>query len=344
MTKVQGGSRQKTQMKSTIHNVYSVYSSASGPLRLRAFVCDNRVLSMQIELKAGPNDNNRRLDRILRKALPDHSLSLIHRLLRQGKVLVNGKVAAPDDRVQAGSIIQIESLLTSIKYKVNEKTIPPTPLPGIIWRGCGIIVFNKPAGLATHGLTSLDVLVNEHLANTLPPSLSFKPGPLHRLDKPTSGAIAFSESIDGARLFSRLLHEHRLVKTYLAIVEGHVSGRETWQDELVRDTNVQKTFATSGNGARNAITQVSPVFANSRYSLIEARIITGRTHQIRAQAAAHGHPLAGDRKYGGLRLPGESGFFLHAWKIEFNKNLIVAPLPELFLSRINALFGQKFTQ
>ena len=306
-----------------------------------------------VELHAGENDNGRRLDRILRKALPDHSLSLIHRLLRQGKVLVDGKAAGRETRVQTGNVIQIVIPLTDVTIPVNEKGSPPTlPLPDIIWQGCGIIVFNKPAGLATHGLTSLDVLVNDHFADALPRSLSFKPGPLHRLDKPTSGAIAFSETLEGARLFSRLLRERKLAKTYLAIVEGRVSAGETWQDALVRDRTVKKTFAAGGVGAQNALTRVRPVFSNDRYTLVEAQIATGRTHQIRAQAAAHGHPLAGDGKYGGQG--GAGGFFLHAWKIEFDGNtgelpdgflrLIVAPLPESFLSQIYALFGQKFTQ
>jgi len=297
-----------------------------------------------VALQAGQDDNNRRLDRVLRKALPDYSLSLIHRLIRQGKVLVDGKPAGAETRVQAGSIIQIPIKLTDSVIQVNKKSASPAPLPEIVWRGSGIIVFNKPAGMATHGQNSLETLVSAHFAGTLPPSLSFRPGPLHRLDKPSSGAIAFSQTLEGARLFSRLLREHRLAKTYLAIVEGRVSGEATWQDTLLRDKASKKTFASGGEGSQSALTRIRPVFANARYTLIEAQIVTGRTHQIRAQAAEHGHPLAGDKKYGGRLMPGASGFFLHAWKIEFGESLIVAPLPEAFLSRVNALFGQKFTQ
>ncbi|MDR1859235.1 MAG: RluA family pseudouridine synthase [Treponema sp.] len=297
-----------------------------------------------VELQAGQDDNGRRLDRILRKALPDHSLSLIHRLLRQGKVLVNGKPAGPETRVQAGSVIKIELLLTNTKQEVNKSGASPAPLPEVLWQGCGIIVFNKPAGLATHGLTSINTMVNENFAGTLPHSLSFKPGPLHRLDKPTSGAIAFSQTLEGAQFFSRLLRERRVVKTYLAIVEGVIPAGETWQDTLLRDRARKKTFTAGGAGAQCALTKIRPVFANDRYTLIEARIATGRTHQIRAQAAARRHPLAGDRKYGGRGILGERGFFLHAWKIEFNGNLVVAPLPESFLSRITAFFGREFAQ
>jgi 23S rRNA pseudouridine955/2504/2580 synthase len=302
---------------------------------------------MTIELKAGINDDGRRLDRVLRKALPDHSLSLIHRLLRQGKVLVDGKPASgPEKRVKKSEIITMELLVNPPKKAVNKKpvSIDPTLLE-ILWQGAGIIVFNKPSGIATHGQASLDTLVNAYLTGKLPPSLSFKPGPLHRLDRQTSGIIAFSESLDGARLFTRLLRDKKLKKTYLAIVEGCINRDETWQDDLTRNKDIKKTFITTGkvsyDKTQNALTIVKPLAYNDVYTLIEAQITTGRTHQIRSQAAAHGHPLAGDIKYGGKAITG--GFYLHAWKIEIPQKealssglpqLISAPIPKSFLSQI----------
>ncbi|MDR0494447.1 MAG: RluA family pseudouridine synthase [Treponema sp.] len=328
-----------------------------------------------MELKAGPNDAGRRLDRVLRKSLPDYSLSLIHRLLRQGKVAVNGIPAHPDDRVTAMSIIRLEanaaSSVNHIKPRINknaDSNVNCRPgrvyrdgllvncrcqrinkeggsvlLPEILMREAGIIIFNKPPGLASHGKDSLDALVKNWLADKIPPSLSFKPGPLHRLDRPSSGIIAFSESLEGARWFSRLLRERKVVKTYLAIAEGHIAGDELWRDDLVRNKNAQKTLAgNKTEKSKNAITTVKPLASNGSCTLIEARIITGRTHQIRAQAASHGHPLAGDRKYGALPFPG--GFCLHAWKMELCEQIegfpqpLTAPLPEAFLTRIQTLF------
>jgi 23S rRNA pseudouridine955/2504/2580 synthase len=300
---------------------------------------------MTIELKTGPDDAGRRLDRILRKSLPDYSLSLIHRLLRQGKVLVNDKRANPDDRIEPGMVIVLKTNVNYDFNKVNkiQKAPPALPLPEILWRGSGIIVFNKPPGLASHGKTSLDTLVKTWLTGKLPASLSFKPGPLHRLDRPTSGIIVFSESIRGATSFSRLLRERKLKKTYLAIVEGSISGDEEWQDELSRDATLKKTF--TGDKAvqtRHASTTVKALASNGLYSVIEAHIVTGRTHQIRAQAASHGHPLAGDVKYGGHRLSG-GGFYLHAWKMELEEGFegfpqpLIAPLPEAFRNFIEKI-------
>jgi 23S rRNA pseudouridine955/2504/2580 synthase len=290
-----------------------------------------------MELVTGENDKNRRLDRILRKALPDHPLPLIHRLLRKGQVFVDGKPSKAQDRLDCGAKISIPSL----KDAPKQASAHPLPSPNIIWEGPGLIAVNKPAGLEVHGLTacraggqiyphSLDAMVRSFLADKITPSLSFKSGPLHRLDKPSSGIVVFSTSIEGARLFSSLMREQKVKKTYLAIVEGNVKNEEIWEDELIRDKEKKTTFIArkDGEAGKPALTKIKPLSAEGNYSLITAEIATGRTHQIRAQAAAHGHPLAGDKKYGGH---GKDGLFLHAWKLEFLEYSIEAPLPEDFM-------------
>jgi len=299
-----------------------------------------------MELITGENDRGRRLDRILRKALPDHPLPLLHRLLRQGKVLVDGKRAKAQDRLEIGAKISIP-LKEAEKSSISERSTVRIPSPEIIWQDCGLLAVNKPAGLAVHGPTDdqaspgLDTMVRSFLAEKLPVSLSFRPGPLHRLDKPSSGIVIFSTSIEGARLFSSLMRERKVRKTYIAIVEGNVEKEEIWEDLLVRDKDKKKTFiskAVSGGG-KNAITKVKPLATASvkgtQYSLVTAEIATGRTHQIRAQAASRRHPLMGDRKYGGH---GKDGFFLHAWKIEFLSFSIEAPLPQAFKEKAEEIF------
>jgi len=277
-----------------------------------------------MELVTGENDKGRRLDRILRKALADYPLPLIHRLLRQKKVLVNGKPGKAQDRIDCGVKISISSLEEKQTRKPLIRQLPP---PEILWQGSGLIAVNKPAGLAVHGgSASLDGMVSSFLAEKLTSSLSFKPGPLHRLDKPSSGIVVFSTNIEGARLFSSLMKERKVRKTYLAIAEGNIKNEEIWQDELIRDKEIKKTFVSKTNtgGGKNAVTKITPLASDGKYTLIKAEIATGRTHQIRAQAAFHGHPLAGDKKYGGKKFGNGSGFFLHAWKLEFLEYTITA--------------------
>jgi 23S rRNA pseudouridine955/2504/2580 synthase len=130
-------------------------------------------------------------------------------------------------------------------------------------------------------------------------------------------------------------------------VEGYVENAEVWKDELFRDTKIKKTFTGNSGGdnsgrakGKTAVTGVSPLMANKSYSLVLLEIETGRTHQIRAQAASRRHPLLGDKKYGGRPLSG--GFLLHAWRLYLPPpfpSMIEAPLPENFKNKIKKLFG-----
>jgi 23S rRNA pseudouridine955/2504/2580 synthase len=313
-----------------------------------------------VTLTTAANDNGRRLDRILRKALPDMPLSAIHSLLRKGRVLVDGVPEQGSCRVRSGAAIQIPLDESDAGAAVPpEGQGAPNVYPHrlhILWEDGDLLVLNKPAGLAVHGSDSLESLARSYLAPKLPPSLSFRPGPLHRLDKPTSGIIFFSKSLEGARRFSALLRERRVRKTYLALLEGILRRDETWEDALIR--KLGKSFVSRGgapasgkNAPREALTRVCPLAhtAAAGFTLARLEIDTGRTHQIRAQAAARGHPLTGDRKYGGAAQQG--GFLLHAQSLELPGQTLPglprrleAPLPEHFRKRIEELFGAAFVR
>ena len=319
---------------------------------------------MPFRLTAAPDDDQRRLDRILRIALPGMPLSALHRLLRKGRITVDGIKAGPQQKIRAGQVIEIisenvphrdirppvcEPNREDKKLNFDFHSVPPRLYESklnIIYEGCGLLILNKPAGLAVHGEDSLDEQVQSYLAPKLNPSLSFRPGPLHRLDKPTTGLIVFSTSLNGARFFSAMLGERKIRKQYLALLDGAINNDETWEDDLLREGKTKR-----------AITKVNVIAASAKHSLILAEIPTGITHQIRAQASIHGHPLTGDRKYGS---PNKGPLLLHAWKLDFNNpdffhsepavlpstktsdppKSFEAPLPELFLERIERIFGK----
>jgi 23S rRNA pseudouridine955/2504/2580 synthase len=311
---------------------------------------------MPLILTAGTDDSGRRLDRILRKALRQTPLSAIHRMLRQGLVLVSGCKADAGRRVLSGETITVldtecEAHATE-PIKIEAKASDLSPMPEILFEGSGLLILNKPAGLSVHGRGSLDGMVQSYLAPKLPPSLSFRPGPLHRLDKPSSGVLAFSASLEGARLFSGMMRGGMIKKEYLAIVEGMIEKAETWKDGLFRNKKIKKTFTENqvGNNheqlkGKHAVTGINPLITNKACSLVLFKIETGRTHQIRAQAASRGHPLLGDRKYGAGPLSG--GFLLHAWRLYLPPpfpQMIEAPLPVNFKNTIRKIFGTDIQQ
>ncbi len=306
---------------------------------------------MPLDLIIGPNDEGRRLDRVVRKALDKLPLSALHRLFRKKSILLDGVPARVSDRVRAGARL---TLLIDGDISVQRSPVPALPVgkepekSEILWEGAGLLIVNKPVGLAVHGPDSLEDRVRTHLAPTLAPSLSFRPGPLHRLDQPTSGIVVFSRDIDGARLFSAALRDRRLRKRYLAILDGDLALPELWEDSLVRDRSRGRSRVAESEGpaGKRAGTRVYPLARCAAHTLALAEIETGRTHQIRSQAAGHGHPLAGDRKYGGSDQ--REGLLLHAYELVFPRDfalavpqVILAPLPGSFLRRVRELFGEK---
>lgn len=323
------------------------------PLLSRPGIC--YTLCMPFTVVLGPDDEGRRLDRIMRKLLPQLPLSAIHRLLRQGLVLLGGKRAQASSRVHGGETLELRFPLSSLDQVGRQDRGPqklPYPIPGIpnpqiLWEGSGLLIVNKPSGILVHGPNSLDSWVQWYLSSKEVLSPVFRSGPLHRLDRGTSGIIAFSTSLEGAQRFSDALRERRINKRYLAVLDGTIMGEEEWEDTLERDKTLKMSHLGSATG-KLARTRLWPLTNNSKRTLALVQIDTGRTHQIRAQASAHGYPLSGDRKYGTSSLAG--GPFLHAYEMEFPARLLSeetmqlrAPVPQLFLREIESLFGEKIS-
>ena len=304
-------------------------------------------------LVLGRDDDGRRLDRVLRIALGEVPLSAIHRALRKGDIRVGGERRDPESRCRAGEVVEISGVVLGPGRDLPPPTAPsPAPAFPILLETPDLLFIDKPMGVLVHdGADSLEARVRAYLAPSLPPSLSFTPGPLHRLDRNTSGVIAFSRSIDGARDFTRALRERRLVKTYLALLEGPIAADAAWRDLLVRDGEARGSRVAAPGpapgmpapGAREALTVVTPLAFSEDCTLAAITLGTGRTHQIRAQASAHGHPLIGDRKYGGR--PCELPYYLHAWRLSGPETALAclsapieAPIPRYFVEKVGRLF------
>jgi 23S rRNA pseudouridine955/2504/2580 synthase len=300
---------------------------------------------------AGSNDEGRRLDRLIRKMFPEAGLSRIYRSIRRGDIRLNQKRAAAHIRIRSGDCISVRrgsDLRTAAGQPApyEDDTARTLPSAWIVFENPHILALNKPRGVLTHGPASLEEMVTARSRHDRDDSLAFRPGPLQRLDRNTTGLILFSRSLLGARRISDLMRERKISKTYLALLDGVLTSEQVWTDRLMRDTvSGISRAAPDGAAGHTALTVVTPLASSGTVTLAACRLVTGRTHQIRVQAALHGHPLAGDRKYGGSHL--RRGYILHALLLrleqedrELGFHSLLAPLPEASRRQIDLLLGR----
>lgn len=278
---------------------------------------------------AGPDDNDRRFDRVIRKFIPQDSLSQVYKLIRKGLIKVNDKKTSPEHKIYEGDTISVAAFIfqgdeATSSPQPRSKSIPAAQTPlDTVFHNEHILLINKPYDVTVHGSQdSLDKLVQEQFQPA--GSLSFRPGPLHRLDRKTTGLLAFSQSLQGAKWFSQNIQTHTIQKTYIAVLQGNLKKEEHWIDSIQKDDSEDKAFHTVKitEEGKNAETFATPLchgtFGKTPFTLAKILITTGRTHQIRAQSAAHNFPLLGDTAYGGQKLPEQYyDFFLQAYALTF---------------------------
>ncbi len=315
------------------------------------------------QLLLGEDDDGRRADRIMRKALRNVALSTIYRLFRQGDIRVGHHAIQPEDRLKKGQIVQIflpESLLASYDHEMPENvpiasssstsrrglTLPVGEgAPRILWQNRHLLALHKPRGMLVHdGQESLTAHALKLLRGMLSPSVSFSPGPLHRLDRNTSGIVVFSKTRTGAEKFTAAIRNREVRKFYVAIVQGEMNQAALFCDTLSRDT--RRRVSTVDKSGRAASLYAFPLARHDGFSLLLVELHTGITHQIRAQFAAHGMPLVGDTKYGGKSISVISHYFLHSCSLYFETPLfddmplnITDSLPADFSTAAMSLFG-----
>jgi 23S rRNA pseudouridine1911/1915/1917 synthase len=272
-----------------------------------------------------------RLDHYLQARLPEHSRARLQAWIKEGRVLVNGAAARASQLLHAGD-----------RMEVSPASLPPLEaapedLPvEILYQDAALIAVNKPAGLVVHAGAGAHsgTLVNRlvhRFASLSQVGGDLRPGIVHRLDRGTSGVLLVARTDAAHRALAEQFASRTVEKTYLGLVEGRVradSGRIA--KPIARDP-VHRTRMTARLGqGREALTDYRVIERFDRFTYLEVRIGTGRTHQIRVHLSNLGHPVAGDRLYGAKSGP---RIFLHAWRIGFlspatgERVTVEAPLP-----------------
>lgn len=296
----------------------------------RADRCDdaqaNGVAKSNVQMRVvRDGEAGQRIDNFLFTALKGVPKSLVYRILRSGEVRVNkGRVKAPY-RLQAGDVLRIPPL--RLAEPDTPQQIPARRIEelraAVLHEDADLLVLDKPTGWAVHGGSGVPYGIIEALraSRTDLPDLEL----VHRIDRETSGCLLLAKNRTTLLGLHDLLRSGGIEKRYLALVKGH------WPAKLRRvDVALQKNILQSGErmvaggeDGKESITEFNIRTLYKGASLMEARLLTGRTHQVRVHAAHAGHPLAGDPKYGDtdfnkyMKKQGLKRLFLHAQSVSF---------------------------
>ena len=267
------------------------------------------------ELTIGPNDAGQRLDRFLAKAVPLLPASLAQKYIRLKRIKRNGGRAQRDTRLEAGDILTlyINDEFFDTPREDNAYLTVASPKLHIVYEDEHILLVDKRPGLAVHphdgaeyGRTLIDhiqaYLYQKHEWSPREEH-SFTPALCNRIDRNTGGIVIAAKTAEALRVMNQKIKDRELDKRYLAIVEGTPTPRDgSLRGYLFKDAVKNRVYVTDTPkpGAKTCQTNYKTLVSRQGLSLVECELITGRTHQIRAQFAHAGHPLLGDGKYGKL--------------------------------------------
>lgn len=294
------------------------------------------------EITVEQNVDNKRLDKFISEMEEDLSRTTIQRLIEEEKVLVNEQKVKTSYKPISGDKIKI-IVEQRPKLELKAQKIPVQ----IMYEDKDIVVVNKPKGMVVHPANGNydGTLVNALLGMYEDKSdwsfsedeENFRPGIVHRLDKDTSGLLIVAKNDVALMKMSKEIQERKVTKKYIALVKGNVPDDEATIDlPIARSTKDRKKMAVDEKG-KNAVTYFKVLKRYDRYTLLELKIATGRTHQIRVHMSYIGHPVVGDEVYSNGKNEFEvKGQMLHAWKLEFihpitgKKINLEAPVPDYF--------------
>jgi len=288
-----------------------------------------------ITISVAPEDAAKRLDQFLATRLDSISRARVQEMIAEGKVLVNDAPAKPSLKLRGGERISVLGEAHRPPLKAIAEDIPLD----IVYEDDDLAVINKPAGMMVHaGAGATDdarnrgTLVNallHHMASLSQVSGDLRPGIVHRLDKETSGLILVAKNDDAHRKLSAQFAAREVKKKYVALVHGWVKkDSDTLMQSISRDPVRRMKMTARLAGGRTAVThyrvtrRLDTKFG--KFTLLDVKIDTGRTHQIRVHVAVMGHPVVGDTMYGApVQARGKSAVivlkrnFLHAAELEF---------------------------
>ena len=313
------------------------------------------------------NQAGQRLDKLLLKILNKAPKSFVYKMLRKKNIVLNGKKA------EGSEIVQIED---EIKLYLSDDTIDKFSAQmeimiadhdlDILYEDRNILIVNKPVGVLSQKAVGTDYSMVEYIISYMLSSgqianeqlQSFKPGICNRLDRNTGGLLIAGKTLTGLQEMARLFRERKLDKYYLCIVKGSLNETNKITGYLKKDaaSNIVTISSRQSEDSDYIATEYQPLACGNEYTLLQVKLITGKSHQIRAHLASIGHPIIGDSKYGDRKVNnyfnqryGLKSQLLHSYRCVFPQLLgslsnlsgceFKAPEPAVFRTIIRDLFG-----
>ncbi len=287
------------------------------------------------EFLINQNDAGQRLDRFVKKVAPSLPSSLLQRYIRIKRIKINGKRGENASVLQPGDMVQMY---------INDEFFPPEEGSStefmaakgslnIVYEDENIMLVDKEPGLVVHEdetgdrdtlIARIQRYLYEKKEYDPEAENSFAPALCNRIDRNTGGIVIAAKNAASLRVMNELIKERLIDKYYLCVVHGNVAAKTgSLKNFLLKDEskNIVRVFDAPRPGAKTALLKYKMLDRNDRFSLIEVELLTGRTHQIRAQFSHIGHPLLGDTKYGTAKQNKGTGYkfqALYSYKLIFS--------------------------
>lgn len=310
-----------------------------------------------ILLRVAKNDAGQRFDKYLKRQLKEAQSSFIYKMLRKKNIVLNDKKATGGELLCESDAVKLyfsDETYEKFRGVSSSKELPETDFNTdsylaayhsldkiqTIFENEHVLILNKPAGILSQKAKPGDLSANEWLIGYLLETgflseealLTFRPSVCNRLDRNTSGLLACGKTLPGSRYLSRIIKDKSLQKYYYALAAGNAALNTRINGWLCKNTQTNKVaiYDKETPNAEYIDTSFKAIKTihteNGDITLLEVQLFTGKTHQIRAQLSAMGHPIIGDRKYGNRKInaqfydTGVRNQMLHAYKLVFPKN------------------------